>query len=99
MRPKCTNGHELDSLSVKPSYYKGKVLCDTCGKVIKDRDVFFHCKLCKQDFCKDCKYEKLLQETISRNNTPTTKLNAKTDDDSGKLKKEVDDLKKENKRL
>ena len=81
VKPTCTNGHYLDSLSVKPSYYTGRVECDTCGRVIKEKEKFQHCKICKQDYCNDCKYEKLLQQTLSQHNSPSTMLPFKKDED------------------
>lgn len=55
LRKTCSKGHSFLTLTEKPPYYGGGVVCDACRKRISGEE-FLHCKDCKEDYCSSCKF-------------------------------------------
>lgn len=55
LRKYCAKGHSFLTLSEKPAYYGGGIICDACRKRISGEE-FLHCKDCKEDYCSSCKF-------------------------------------------
>lgn len=56
LRCACSKGHSFLTLTEKPPYYGGGVVCDGCRKRIPSGEEFLHCKDCKEDYCSNCKF-------------------------------------------